>query len=46
VNYVLNSEEEEEKCELCNNKGLIYIWRSDLEDFGIAICPKCRKKEK
>ncbi len=33
------------RCELCGGKGMIYIWRSDLEDFDLVICPECTETE-
>jgi len=34
------------KCKLCEGIGIIYVWRSDLEDFDVIKCPECDKKEK
>ena len=33
------------KCELCDGNGVIYVWRSDLEDFEMIICPECQGTE-
>ena len=46
MSYYVKSEEDEKTCELCDSKGIVYVWRSDIEDFDIVTCPECRKKEK
>ncbi|MFX0008389.1 MAG: hypothetical protein ACFFA7_04430 [Promethearchaeota archaeon] len=33
------------KCELCEGNGVIYVWRSDLEEFEMIICPECQGTE-
>ncbi|MFX1312970.1 MAG: hypothetical protein ACFFHD_10195 [Promethearchaeota archaeon] len=32
-----------EKCNLCNGKGKIRIYRHDIEEFEEIECPKCSK---
>jgi excinuclease UvrABC ATPase subunit len=32
-------------CELCEGNGVIYVWRSDLEDFEMILCPECQGTE-
>jgi len=34
-----------EKMQICEGNGIIYIWRSDLEDFDEIRCPECKEKE-
>ncbi|MFX1390721.1 MAG: hypothetical protein ACFE9Z_11705 [Promethearchaeota archaeon] len=42
---IIYPKEDVKKCELCEGKGFIYVWRSDLEDFDLIICPDCNEKE-
>jgi hypothetical protein len=41
----IHPKREIKKCELCEGKGIIYVWRSDLEDFDLIICPECNEPE-
>ncbi|MFX1387878.1 MAG: hypothetical protein ACFE9M_11730 [Promethearchaeota archaeon] len=33
------------RCRVCEGKGILYVWRSDLEDFDEIRCPECNDKE-
>ena len=33
----------EEKCKVCKGTGKITVYRSDLEEFEIIDCPKCKQ---
>ncbi|MFW9784346.1 MAG: hypothetical protein ACFFFB_18855 [Candidatus Heimdallarchaeota archaeon] len=45
MSYLINPREEKELCKICGGRGIIYIWRSDLEDFDESLCPECINKE-
>jgi len=46
VNYFLYPKGDVKKCKFCEGNGIIYVWRSDLEDFDEIICPECTENEK
>ncbi|MHA2392493.1 MAG: hypothetical protein ACXAEX_11170 [Promethearchaeota archaeon] len=45
MSYLINPKRDKEVCKLCGGKGIIYLWRSDLEDFDESICPECNDNE-
>jgi hypothetical protein len=42
---IIYPKEDIKECKLCDGKGIIYVWRSDLEDFDLVFCPECNEKE-
>ncbi|UCC18864.1 MAG: hypothetical protein JSV62_12250 [Promethearchaeota archaeon] len=32
-------------CKLCEGNKIIYVWRSDIEDFDVIKCPECENEE-
>lgn len=42
VSYFLYPKGDVKKCKLCEGNCIIYVWRSDLEDFDEVICPECK----
>lgn len=45
MDYFIYTKGDTKKCELCEGNGVIYVWRSDLEDFELILCPECSEKE-
>jgi len=45
VSYFAYQKGDMKKCKLCKGNGIIYVWRSDLEDFDEIKCPECDDKE-
>jgi len=45
MSYFVYPKGDLKKCKLCEGNGIIYIWRSDLEDFNEIRCPECIDKE-
>ena len=45
MDYFIYTKGDAKKCELCEGNGMIYVWRSDLEDFELILRPECSKKE-
>ena len=46
VSYFVYPKEDVKKCKLCEGNGIIYVWRSDLEDFDVILCPECNNEKK
>jgi len=46
VSYFLYPNGDVKKCKVCEGNGIIYVWRSDLEDFDEIMCPECTDNEK
>ena len=45
MSYFVYPKEDVKKCKLCEGNGIIYIWRSDLEDFDVIFCPECNDEK-
>ncbi|MFW9969565.1 MAG: hypothetical protein ACFFDF_05140 [Candidatus Odinarchaeota archaeon] len=45
MNYFIYPKGDLKKCEFCEGKGILYVWRSDLEDFDLINCPECNEEE-
>ena len=45
MSYFLYPKGDVKKCKFCGGNGIIYVWRSDLEDFEEIICPECNDRE-
>ncbi len=46
MNYFLYPKGDVKKCKFCEGNAIIYVWRSDLEDFDEIMCPECTENEK
>ena len=46
ISYFVYPKGDVKICRVCQGNGIIWVYRSDLEDLDEILCPECKGKKK